>query len=165
MNKKPGLLFSVCVLAIIILAASFDLHIGGVSDTVHLKHGVNPGDVLYVCPVESGVFDSFSNSLRMFSKQISLFFTFGFIVLLFSWGWALYQNLLKDKFNADVYKNPWSLTKALFWAGVVITVLIATPNHFRTVSIHNKGHTYNYVLCEDNSAGARAVNERIVTAH
>ena len=162
MNKKPGLFLAVSLLAVVILAASFDIHLGGV-EPVHLRAGVNPGDVLYVCPVENMTFDSLAKSFSILSKQVTLLFTFALIILAFSWGWALYQNLLKDKFSADAYKNPWSLTKIFFWAMVVVTIIMVTPNYFRKVHVHSRGHTYDYVLCEQNSAGARAVNQRAVT--
>ena len=163
MNKKPGLLFAVSVLAMIILAASSGLYLGGVAKAVKLRAGIDPGNVLYVCPVASSGWDTFASSFAMVSRYVYLFFIFALIILLFSWGWALYQNLLKDKFSTDVYKNPWTLTKMFFWAGVILTVLMVTPNHFRKVHVRVNGHTYDYVLCENNSVGARAVNERAVT--
>ena len=83
------------------------------------------------------------------------------LVLTFSWGWALYQNLLKDKFSADAYKNPWALTKAVFWMAVAFFILFQTPNYFRRVEV--RGHGDNWVLCENTSAGARAVNPRALT--
>ena len=163
LNKKPGLFLAVSVLAIIILAASFDIHLGGAGQ-IHLRAGVNPGNVLYVCPVSNITFDALAKSFSVLSKQVYLLFTFALIILVFSWGWALYQNLLKDKFSADVYKNPWGLTKIFFWAMVIVTIIMVTPNYFRTVHVHVKGHTYDYVLCESNSVGARPINERAVTA-
>ena len=162
MNKKPGLFLAVSLLTGIILATSFGLNLGG-AKAIHLRAGINPGNVLYVCPVSDTMFDALSKSFSILSQQVYLLFAFAFIVLLFSWGWALYQNLLKDKFSADVYKNPWSLTKMFFWAMVAITIIMTTPNYFRKVHVHFKGHTYDYVLCENNSANAKAVNERAVT--
>ena len=162
MNKKPGLLLAVCVLALIILGASFGIHLGG-NEVVRVRAGFDLGKVLYVCPVSDLVFDSLAKSFSVLSKQIYLLFTFALIILSFSWGWALYQNLLKDKFVADAYKNPWALTKIFFWAMVAMTILITTPNYFRKVHVHLKGHTYDYVLCENNSAHAKPVNERAVT--
>ncbi|MBR5904163.1 MAG: hypothetical protein IKZ49_01355, partial [Alphaproteobacteria bacterium] len=89
------------------------------------------------------------------------FFAFMVLVLMFSWGWALYQNLLKDKFSADAYKNPWELTKAIFWMAVVVFVLFKTPDYFRQVEV--RGHGANWVLCENTSDGARAVRPNAVT--
>lgn len=71
------------------------------------------------------------------------------------WSWALYQNLLKDKFVRDAYKTPWEFTKLLFWAVVIITMLTMTPNHFRTV--HLDGASGDWILCDNNTPGARVV--------
>ena len=159
MNKKPGLLFVVVVFAMIVLAASFDMNLGGDS-VVRLKAGINPDTILYVCPIKSGNWDVFANAFSFWEKYVYMFFIFAAIVLSFSWGWALYQNLLKDKFSADAYKNPWGLTKIFFWAGVICTVLAVTPNHFRTVHVH--GDNRNWVLCENFSEGARPVRAQAV---
>jgi len=160
MNKKPGLFFSVCVLAIIVIAASFNLNFGG-NPPVHLREGVNPDNVLYVCPVADTTWNQISESLHLVGKYAYLLFFFAGFVLLFSWGWAFYQNLLKDKFNADAYQNSWNLTKIVFWGAVIYTILIMTPNHFRRVDI--RGSNHQYVLCENTSTGARAVNSKAVT--
>ena len=160
MNKKPGLLFAVCFLAIIILAVSFNMNLGG-SAPVQLRPGVNPDDVLYVCPSASMTWDGISKSLHFLGKYASVFFSFIGIVLVFSWGWALYQNLLKDKFSVDVYKNPWEITKIIFWIMIVFTICSVTPNQFRRVEV--KGHGTDWVLCENTSEGAKAVNPRAVT--
>ena len=162
MNKKPGLLFSIALLAIIIIAASFDMNLGG-NAPVTLRAGVNPDNVLYVCPVTSIGWDSASAMMKFASRYIYMMFSFFFIVLLFSWGWALYQNLLKDKFSADAYKNPWALTKMFFWAVVVCVVVAMTPNYFRTVQIRVGGQKTDMVLCENNSTCARAVSAAAVT--
>ena len=162
MNKKPGLLFAVCFFAIIILAVSFNMNLGG--DTpVKLKEGVNPNNVLYVCTAAHSTWDQLSKSLHFLGRYASVFFSFAGIVLFFSWGWALYQNLLKDKFNEDAYKTPWALTKGVFWVIVVFTVVYVTPNHFRRVEI--RGHGDNWVLCDNNSQshGVKAVNYKAVT--
>ena len=160
MNKKPGLLFSVCLLAIIILATSFNMNFGG-NPPVHLPNGVNPDNVLYVCPVADSVWDNIAHSLVLFKKYAYLLLFFAFIVLLFSWGWALYQNLLKDKFNDDAYKNSWNLTKAVFWTAIICSIFFMTPNHFRRVNV--RGTNQQYVLCENTSTGAKATFSKNVT--
>jgi hypothetical protein len=43
----------------------------------------------------------------------------------------------------------------LFWALVVVLLLVKTPNYFRTV--HVDGTNTNWVMCESNTPGARAV--------
>ena len=164
MNKKPGLLFAVSALALIILAAAFDFSFGG-NTAVHLRSGINPDDMLYVCPVADNVWDSFAEAMSFGKKYIYMGFLFAGIILLFSWGWALYQNLVKDKFSADAYKNPWELTKMFFWAGVICTVLAMTPNYFRSVHVRIRGHETSWVLCENTSTDARAVNAGAVYVH
>ena len=71
------------------------------------------------------------------------------------WMWALYQNLLKDKFNRDSFKKPWMFTKFLFWAIVIMTVLMKTPDYFRAIEID--GARGQYVLCESSTPGAKIV--------
>ena len=159
MNKNPGLLLTVSLLAIIILAASFNMNFGG-NAPVHLRAGINPDNVLYVCPATSDGWNQFSTGLHAVGQYAHLLFAFIILVLMFSWGWALYQNLLKDKFSADVYKNPWNLTKVVFWGVVIITVLYMTPNYYRRVNV--RGSHTDWVLCENTSEGARAVNYKAV---
>lgn len=155
MNKNPGLLLTVSLLAIIILAASFNMNFGG-NPPIHLPAGVNPDNVLYVCPVGGDNFwTQFSTALHAIGKYAYLLFAFIILVLFFSWGWALYQNLLKDKFSADAYKNPWDLTKVVFWMVVVFFVLFKTPDYFRTVEV--RGHGAHWTLCENTSPGAKLV--------
>jgi hypothetical protein len=160
MNKKPGLLLVVSLLAMIILATSFGFNFGG-NPPVQLRAGINPDTVLYVCPVAESTWVSVSNSLHLIGKYVNVMFFFAAFVLLFSWAWAFYQNLLKDKFNDDVYKNPWGLTKVIFWGVVIYTVLFMTPNHFRRVDV--RGSNNQYVLCENTSTGARPVKSGAVT--
>ena len=152
MNKKPGLLFIVSLAAIILLAASFHMDFGG-NAPVHLPNSVNPDSVLYVCPATGDIWNQFSGILHSIGKYVYLFFAFVILVLMFSWGWALYQNLLKDKFSEDAYKNPWDLTKVFFWGAVIVYILFMTPNYFRTV--HVRGSHADWVLCENTSEGAR----------
>ena len=134
MNKKPGLLIAVALFAIIILATSFHMNLGD-RPPLDLPQGVNPADVLYVCPVTNETWQGISSTLHLLDRYASVFFAFIGIVLSFSWGWAIYQNLLKDKFSEDAYKNPWALTKGFFWLIVIFTLLMATPNYYREVRV------------------------------
>ena len=159
MNKKPGLLFAISALAIIIIAVSFHFNFGE-NVPVELSEGVNPDNVLYVCNAANTTWIQISQGLHFLASFAPFFFSFVGIVLFFSWGWALYQNLLKDKFVDEAYKNPWELTKIFFWMAVVFTVLYVTPNHFRQVEV--RGSDEQWVLCENTSEGATAVNYRAV---
>ena len=156
MNKKPGLLFSVYALAAIILATIFHFSLpGGKESTLH--NAKNIANYLFVCPMKNNTWDSVSNMLSKGENYIFYFVCFIVIVLLFSWGWALYQNLLKDKFSADAYKRPWEITKVIFWIIVVSMVLIKTPNYYRA-KVHV--NSTSWVLCENTSENARAVRVR-----
>ena len=76
MNKKPGLLFVVSLLAIIVLAVSFNMDFGG-NAPVKLPAGINPDDVLYVCPVTAkGAFTQLADGLHAIGRYASLLFAF-----------------------------------------------------------------------------------------
>ena len=153
MNKKPGLLFSVYALAAVILASVFHFSLPGGKETA-THNAKNIANYLFVCPMKSETWDSISDMLSIAENYIFYFVCFIVIVLLFSWGWALYQNLLKDKFKADVYKRPWEITKVVFWVVVVCVILVKTPNYYRA---HVRINSTNWVLCENTSENARAV--------
>jgi len=154
-DKKPGLVLVVSLTAIILLAATFHMGLGG-NPPVHLPAKINPDDVLYVCPSAlSNTWVQLSIVLQRIGNYLYLGLAFLILVLMFSWGWALYQNLLKDKFNADVYKNAWDLTKVVFWMAVIVFILFMTPNYFRSVDVRGRGS--DWVLCENTSDGAKAV--------
>jgi len=80
--------------------------------------------------------------------------------LAFFWGWALYQNLLQDKFKREDFAKVWGFTKILFWAGVILVIVLHTPNHYKRVEI--RGATGEYVMCENTSDGVRAVPINLV---
>lgn len=157
MDKKKGLLFSVCAFALILLEAIFKVKLRGGDESVKAM-AKNAADYLFVCPVSNHTWDAVAKSLSRLQQYISMFVVFVIIVLLFSWGWALYQNLLKDKFVADAYKRPWEITKMLFWATIVLVMAVMTPNHFRPkITGRSNGHETKWVLCEQTSAHARAI--------
>jgi hypothetical protein len=138
----------------IILAASFGLHVMPTEPIYKLSEEV-AASALYVCPAASSVWDSVAAGLRPFIRYISMAFFFAVMLLLFGWMWALYQNLLKDEFKKDLFNNPWAFAKVIFWAAVIILLLVWTPNNYRKVQI--RGAPGNYVLCESNTPGALAV--------
>ena len=55
---------------------------------------------------------------------------------------------------SEFIKRPWAATKLLFWALVIVLMLVKTPNYFRTVYVD--GARGEWVLCESNTPGARA---------
>ena len=157
MDKKKGLLFSVCAFALILLEAIFKVKLRGGDESVKAM-AKNTADYLFVCPMSSHTWDAVAKSFDRLQQYISMFIVFVVIVLLFSWGWALYQNLLKDKFVADAYKRPWEITKMFFWATIVFVMAVMSPNHFRAkITGRSNGHETKWVLCEQTSANARAI--------
>ena len=148
------MLFSIVLLTAIILASSFGLHIMPIEPIYNMSSDMT-AQALYVCPVASPFFDSFSAGIRPFIRQINMFFFFTVMLLVFGWGWSLYQNLLKDKFEQGAFKNPWFFTKAIFWMAVVILLLVWTPNSYRSVTV--VGGEGTWVLCEENTPGALPV--------
>ncbi len=151
MNKT--MVFAIVAMTAIIMMSAFNLQIMPHASVV--VPNMAAGSELYVCPAADTMWDSFANMARMFSKPIWIIVLFGATILMFTWGWAFYQNLLKDKFDRGVYKKPWGFTKLLFWAIVAIVLCMYTPNHFRGVSV--TGMAGEWVLCQDDTPGAIAV--------
>ena len=119
------------------------------------------GNALYVCPADAGAWATAARAIAPFRMYFIVGFFCCAMILAFTWGWALYQNLLKDKFERSAYSNAWKGTKLLFWAVIIFVIIVATPNHFRTV--HINGANGNWVLCENNTPGARAVRANAVS--
>lgn len=157
MSKTLVLVIS--AITLIVMAALFGIHFG--PDTVVSVPASAAGNALYVCPADSGSWATAARALVPFRRYIILGFFCCAMLLAFSWVWALYQNLLKDKFERNAYSNAWKGTKLLFWAVVIFVILSATPNHFRSVSV--RGHGSNWVLCENNTPGARPVYANAVS--
>jgi len=145
---KPSMIFALAMLTFVVLMSSFNIHFTDVAPTVHVPENML-GDVLYVCPAVSSGWDSAAGILRTMRTPLIIGIFFALTMLLFVWGWALYQNLLKDKFNKNAFLKPWGFTKVLFWAVIIILIATKTPNHYRTV--HVRGVTGDFVLCESNT--------------
>lgn len=157
---KPSMIFAIIMLTAIVLIVSFDLQLSP-TVPIELPASVDAGSVLYVCPAASDMWDSIAHGIHPFIRPITIGFFFAAMILLFVWGWALYQNLLKDKFDRASFATPWSFTKFLFWTMVIIAVAIATPNYFKIVHLTN--WSGDYVLCDSNTPNAQAVPENRVT--
>lgn len=145
---KPTMIFALAMVTLIALMASFDVHLGNIAPTIRVPENML-GDVLYICPAVSSGWDSAAEILRTIQTPITIAVFFAMTMLLFTWGWALYQNLLKDKFNRNMFLKPWGFTKLLFWAVVILLLATNTPNHYRAV--HIRGVAGNFVLCENNT--------------
>jgi len=150
---KPTMLFAIVALTAIIIVSSFGLQLAP-NDAIQVAPDV-AANTLYICPVTSSFWDGFAAALRPFSQYMLIGLFFVIILLLFSWGWALYQNLLQDSFKRDSFAKPWQMTKFLFWVCVIVLMFAVTPNYFRTV--HVDGLAGEWGLCEDSSPNARAV--------
>lgn len=159
-EMKPTMVTAICLLTAIIIVSSFELQLDPVDVSTQIPDAV-AANILYVCPVTSTIWDPISAGFTQFAKFFKVLLAACVMILSFSWGWALYQNLLKDKFDGDKYKQPWGLTKILFWAVVIIFMLMMTPNYFRTV--HVNGINKDFVLCEVGDEGAKPVRADIVS--
>ncbi len=155
---KKQMMSAIIMLTIIVLMASFDFSLDG-SPPINLPADIR-GNALFVCPAASPFWDAIAAGFSFFARYVLMGFFFATIILAFMWGWALYQNLLKDSFNKDAFSKPWGFTKLLFWAGVILLIIFNTPNRYRRVDV--TGKTGDYVLCENTSPGAVAVRSDLV---
>ncbi|MDR1207020.1 MAG: hypothetical protein LBK26_01240 [Rickettsiales bacterium] len=159
---KPIALFSTLAVIAIIIAASFGLSVTPTAPIHNLPDSAR--DIaLFVCPAADSVFDEIARGLMMFRNQLMMVFFFFFIFFLASLGWSVYQNLIKDKFEEKVYKFPFFLGKSLFWATIIVTVLMHSPNSFRTVGV--MGAPGKFVLCQSNTPGSRPVRANAIIVH
>ena len=147
------MLFAILALVSIVMVVSFDLQLA--PNAAIVLSPENVGNALYICPAESSFWDAFAKSLLPFHRQMIIALFFIIMLLAFSWGWALYQNLLSDSFKRESFQTPWKLTKFMFWVSVIVWLFAMTPNYFKTVSVD--GLSGQYVLCEVDTPGARAV--------
>ena len=150
---KQGFLYSIIAVAAIVIVASFHMQLGNMS-TDEVSESV-ASKILYVCPAESSSWDAIAMILRPLLNYILAGVFFVVVLLAFGWGWILYQNLLSDKFKRDDFKNIWGYTKMAFWAGIVVLLIVSTPNSFRRVEVTGNGE--NWVLCDAETPGNRAV--------
>ena len=155
--KKP-MVSSIVFFTIVLLMASFGFSLDDTPPMV-LPESIR-GKALFVCPAENSFWDAMSTGFGPFSHYILIIFFFAMIVLAFVWGWAMYQNLLQDKFKREDFAKPWAFTKMLFWAGIALILILHTPNHYRRIDI--RGTTGQWVTCENSSSGVRAVPINLV---
>ncbi|MDW2958487.1 MAG: hypothetical protein R8M37_01595 [Alphaproteobacteria bacterium] len=157
---KPTMLFAIILMISIVLMTSFNLTLSP-TESLTVSAAMSP-QALYVCPDTDSFWTPLSDGLVQLRRPIIIGFIFVGILLVFIWGWALYQNLLKDKFSRDTYKKPWGFTKLAFWAIIIVSMLMSTPNHYRMVRID--GAPGDWVLCENNTPGAKVVRASAVHA-
>ena len=150
---KPLMLFAIVMLVAIVIVVSFGLQLAP-NAPVPVDAGSTPY-ALYICPADGTVWDGIANAIQPVHNWLVIALFAAIMLLAFSWGWALYQNLLSDSFKRDSFKKPWQLTKWVFWVAVLGLLVTMTPNHFKTVMVD--GMTGEYVLCESDTPGAVAV--------
>lgn len=158
---KPSMIFAIVMMTAIIIATSFGLHMDP-TPPIQLSASDAAG-ALFVCPAADSTWDSMAVALRMMHRYMMMGYSLAVLVLMFVWGWNLYQNLLKDKFERTAFIKVWRVTKYLFWGGIILLIMAMTPNHFRRVRID--GDNRAWVLCESNTPGARAVRSHAVHSH
>ncbi len=158
MAMKTPMVSAIVFFTIVLLMASFGFSLDSPTPMV-LPESMR-GEAIFVCPAASSFWDALAHGFGRFSHFLLIFFFFGMIVLAFFWGWALYQNLLQDKFKREDFAKVWGFTKILFWAGVILVIVLHTPNHYKRVEI--RGATGEYVMCENTSDGVRAVPINLV---
>lgn len=147
------MLFAIVALVSIIIVVSFGLQLA--PNAPILLSPETAADALYICPVTSTFWDAFATALMPFHRYLIIALFFVVMLLAFSWGWALYQNLLNDSFKRESFQKPWQMTKFTFWVSIIILLFVMTPNYFRSVTVD--GLNGQYVLCESDTPGARAV--------
>ena len=157
---KPIMLYAIIAVAAIAIVASFGFQLG--STEMPAMSESMAANILFVCPAQSTAWDSIAFALHPFMRYIVGGAFFIVMLLMFGWGWQLYQNMLSDKFKRDSFKNIWGYTKLAFWAGVIVILIVATPNSFRRVEI--TGAPGDWVLCDGNSPESRAVRADAVHA-
>ena len=150
---KPLMLFAIIALVSIIIVTSFDLQLA--PNAAIMLASDSAANALYICPTNSAFWDGFATALLPFHKFLIIGLFFVVMLLMFSWGWALYQNLLSDSFKRESFQKPWQLTKFTFWASIIVLLFAVTPNHYRRVTVD--GLQGQYVLCESDTPGAKAV--------
>lgn len=151
---KPTMMFAVIMVTAIVVMVSFNISLAPNAPII-LNDTVAP-NALFVCPVTDSIWTQIAAGIGRFARPLKIALFFSIMILIAVWLWALYQNLLKDKFDRGAYKNPWAFTKLLFWASIIVFMLIRTPDSFRIV--HLDGNNGTWVLCDNNTPGAKAVH-------
>lgn len=156
---NPGFVFSIIAIIAIIVASSFGLHIFPTAP-VHILPDSVTGHALFVCPAANSTFDEIAKQLSFIRNSLTVVFFFIFMIWLSMIGWAMYQNLLKDKFEEKSWQSIIFLGKILFWMTLIITILIHAPNHYRNVKL--RGADGEFVLCESNNPASLPVHSQAV---
>jgi len=153
-------MFPILAIIAIIVASSFGLHIFPTAPIHNLPDSAL-NIALFVCPEANETFDLIAQQLSYIQGSLTIVFFFVFMIWIAMLGWALYQNLLQDKFVEKNWQSIMFLGKTLFWITIIITLLMHSPNHFRRVNL--RGATGDFVLCESNNPASRPVRAEAVS--
>jgi hypothetical protein len=118
------------------------------------------GNALFVCPAADTAFDKVAAQIAGFRKPLSIIFMFMVLLWAAITGWAVYQSMLVDKFKQENFTTPIFLGKFLLFAFVFAMIFMHGPNYYRAVEV--AGADGKWVLCENNSPGAKAVRAEAV---
>jgi hypothetical protein len=152
--KGKGFLFMLVFFGIaIIIMAINNFQLSRVSP-IFLPDSV-AGNALFVCPAADTAFDMTAAQVAEFKKPLSIIFMFMALLWVAITGWVLYQSMLLDKFERKNFETPIFLGKFLLFAFVIAMIFMHGPNYYRAVEV--AGAEGKWVLCENNSPGARAV--------
>jgi hypothetical protein len=117
---------------------------------------------LFACPAADKQFDSMAATIKKYRGGMAITYSALVLLWIFLIAWVLYQALVKDKFDEKDWSLPIWLGKFLAFLPVIWVISNYSPNNFRNVSIN--GTNADWVLCERDSPGARAVRAASVSA-
>ena len=160
MKPKNLLLLWVMLAIAIIIMATNEFQLMPVKQ-IELADSV-AASTLFVCPAADPEFDNIAREISLFKSPLSIIFMFFAMLWAAISTWTMYQALLKDKFEQKSFELPIFLGKFLLFAGIAVALLMYSPNRFRRVSV--QGMSEQFVLCENNSPGAKPVRKGAVNA-
>ena len=117
---------------------------------------------LYVCPAEGGPFDGAAPTWQKMIGHVDIALLSFLMLIILVYVWILYIALVKDEVDEKTFEIPSMMLKILIGAFIVSRLLTNTPNYYRAVNV--TGINTLFVLCENNSPGARAVRSEAVSA-
>jgi drug/metabolite transporter (DMT)-like permease len=100
--------------------------------------------------------------MLQFRNQLLMFFFAALMLLASAFAWAMYQNLLKDKFDHNAWKFTTFFAKCLLWVTIAALILMFSPNGIKRVQV--RGSDQSFVLCESTTPGSRPVRSDAVSA-
>ena len=93
------MMFAIMMVTAIVLMISFDISLSPNAPIV-LNDTVAP-NALFVCPVTKSIWTDIASGIGVLRRPLLIGLFFAIMILTAVWSWALYQNLLKDKFDSS----------------------------------------------------------------